>query len=795
MARRDSALWVLVLGVFPLFMVTPAWTQGTASSQNSNAAEEPGGPSLYEIVVTAQRRSESLKDVPISIQAVTSDEISKQTLIGTEDLASFVPTINFSTGNAADATAFSLRGVSSVATQNGIQPSTAMVLDGVPFAKQEEFVADLVDIDHIEVLNGPQGTLFGKNSTAGVINIVSKQPARDFEAVIDTEATTDREDAVRAMVNVPFNDAVRLRFNGFFRDQHPVGVNLSGLDFAGAESWGVETKLAVDLSESARFLLDAAETHINSSWGQLTLIGPSAFAAQQVPLVGSAAIGYGKAVVNTDSPAIDDVNTRRVTATFNWAPSNDLNFVSITNYSHLDDRSIIDSDGTPTGADLGRGEVLPQSTYPFKVVNVGLDNRNPITYRDYSEEARLNYIAGPVNAVGGIYYQNYKDWYQLELPINFDGAELGLIPGQRYFYAQVPDASVWDTTASAFGDVTYAVTDKFKPFAGVRYTWERISVDYKENNFLTPYSNYNPVTGVVSAAPYLAFGSASTHHVNNLSGRAGLEYLPTSGLNFYASFARGYKAPAANVSQNLQPGADPIIQPEIATAYEVGVKARLLDDRFALNLAVFHEEIRDIQEAVQPPNSQTFNDTLANAGTLTTKGVEGDIEAAVTRALKLSAAWAYVDANYGGNFSVACSSLQVSSGTCNNSPAPGLEKTNGQQAVGAPRWKYNFAGQYDDRVPGYDMSYYALVSWTWSSSIQYLLGDDPLGREPSHGLLSASVGLKGPKDRWELQFFGKNLTNKFYYSSRIDIPVIGQPIGFLPRDFQRYGGGRVIVRF
>ena len=96
MARRDSALWVLVLGAFPLyFMVTPAWTQGMASSQNSNAAEEPGGPSLYEIVVTAQRRSESLKDVPISIQAVTSDEISKQTLISTEDLASFVPTINF----------------------------------------------------------------------------------------------------------------------------------------------------------------------------------------------------------------------------------------------------------------------------------------------------------------------------------------------------------------------------------------------------------------------------------------------------------------------------------------------------------------------------------------------------------------------------------------------------------------------------------------------------------------------------------------------------------------------------
>jgi iron complex outermembrane receptor protein len=796
MADRYCALRMFVLGAGALyFMLTPpAWTQGTAISQNSDAEERPGAASLSEILVTAQRRSESLKDVPISVQAVTSDDIAKRAVVSTQDLATLLPTVNFSTGNSANATSFSLRGVSSVAFQNGIQPSTAMVLDGVAVAKQGEFVSDLVDIDRVEVLNGPQGTLFGKNSTAGVINIVTKQPSRDFEARLDSLATTDEEYSVRPMLNVPLSDRVRLRVSGFYRDQHPEGRNLAGPDFLGSKSWGVDGKLAVDLSDDAQFMLEAAHTHLNSSLGQFTLIGPSIFAAQQTALVTPAGIGYGKDVVNSDTPSIDIVDTSRFTGTLNWNLSDELKLVSITNYSRSSERSIIDTDGTPTGANLGTGDDLPASTYPFKSINVGIDNRFPIRYHYISEEARVNYVSGPVNAVAGLYYQNYRDYYKLALPINFDGSLLGLTPGDRYYQLQTPQARVGDTTASVFGDVTYAVTEQFKPFAGVRYTREKLDVDYHRDDFLAPYSAYNSATGVLAAAPYFSFSTQASNQISNVSGRAGLQYLPTSDLNFYFSFARGYKAPAAAVSQGLNPGENPILRPEIAIAYELGTKLRLLNNRVALNLAVFHEQIKDIQEAVQPANTTVITQTLENAGTLTSKGVEAELQAAVTSALKFDAGVAYVDATYQG-FAVSCAPAQLSSGSCNNTPLPGLESTNGQQAVGSPKWKYSLTSDYEDDIPGQNLTYFALISMTWTSSIQYALGDDPLAREPSHGMLNANFGLKGPKDRWEVQLFGKNLTNQFYYSSRLDIPVIGTPLGWLSRDYKRYGGVNVTFRY
>jgi iron complex outermembrane receptor protein len=211
-----------------LAMTGAAYAQAPpASTPDSNGAPAPQLGELTEVVVTAQRRTERLENVPISIQAISSEQLERGGISDTRDLATISPMINFSTGNSANATAFSLRGVSSLAVQNGIQPSTAMVVDGVALARQSEFIANLADIDHIEVLNGPQGTLFGKNSTAGVINIVTKVPTDKYEALIEGLATTDSEFGGRAMANLPITDAIRIRLNGFYRDQEPLIKNIA----------------------------------------------------------------------------------------------------------------------------------------------------------------------------------------------------------------------------------------------------------------------------------------------------------------------------------------------------------------------------------------------------------------------------------------------------------------------------------------------------------------------------------------------------------------------------------------
>src|SRR6266404_1130565 len=179
-----------------------------ATSETDSQQEQLG-----EIIVTAQRRSERLIDVPISVQAISGDQLSTKAISDTRDLGTIAPTVNFSTGYSALSTAFSLRGVSSLALQTGMQPSTAMVVDGVALARQAEFIANLSDIDRIEILNGPQGTLFGKNSTAGVISIVTKVPTRYLEGVIEGVATNDSEYRTRGMVNVPVTEGIRLRVN------------------------------------------------------------------------------------------------------------------------------------------------------------------------------------------------------------------------------------------------------------------------------------------------------------------------------------------------------------------------------------------------------------------------------------------------------------------------------------------------------------------------------------------------------------------------------------------------------
>jgi iron complex outermembrane receptor protein len=756
------------------------------------AAAEAPQAALEEVTVTAQRRSESLKDVPISVQAISGERLETQAIVSTSDLAAIAPTLNFSTGNSVNASAFSLRGVSSLALQNGIQPSTAMVVDGVAVARQSEFIADLGDVDRIEVLNGPQGTLFGKNSTAGVINIVTHKPTGRLEGMIETLATTDSEFGVRAMLNVPLSSRVRLRVDGFYRDQEPLIRNLSGPDVIGTKTFGARLKLAVDFSDDLNLLLVGTYSHTESSGGAHVTVAPGVFGALQEAVDAPARIGRGETTVNMDQPAVDLFTPWNVSATLNWRISDELNLVSISAFSGFAEHSSVDIDETPVGIIAGKGESKPGTGYPFESVLVPFRQRFPDQFHYFSHEDRLNLVTGPVNAVLGVYYQDYHDNYALNIPFIFDGSVLGLTPGVRFYVNNTPRARIEDRTASVFGDVTYQLPHSFDVFAGLRYTYEKVNVDYHRDDFFGPAALLDPITTVFAAPPVDTLDKRAERRVFNLSGRAGIEYKPTDRLNFYFSYARGYKAPAADVSQNLEPTADPIIKPEIATNYELGAKLRLYDNRIALNLALFNQKIDSIQEGIIQPGI-VFNPVLINAGELKTRGVEMDGQWAATPHLKFILGAAYDKATYAG-FHYVCTSTQLRSGSCPNDPTAGFQDITGQQAIQSPKWKYSVSGEYSNSLTG-SLSYYVQASWTWTDAIYYELGQDPLSREPSRGILNASFGLRGRDDRWELQLFGKNLTNHFYYSNLNDVAIVGQPLGYLARDFARYGGLRLTYRY
>lgn len=796
LSNHRSAFRRLLLSVTCLALAGAA--AATAQVQTA-AAPSPAATSesdskqdqLADVIVTAQRRSERQADVPISVQAITSDQLSEKAISDTRDLATIAPTVNFATGYSALSTAFSLRGVSSLALQTGMQPSTAMVVDGVAVARQAEFIANLSDIERIEILNGPQGTLFGKNSTAGVISIVTKVPTRYLEGVIEGVATNDAEYRTRGMVNVPVTDGIRLRVNGFYDDQKPLVRNLTGADVLGSQSYGANMKLAFDLGEKADFLLSGTYSHTNSSSGQFVPVGANAFGyATQKGAIGAATICRCVPTINTNEAAIDLYKTWAVSGTLNWSITDKLDFISITSFTRFNELLQVSEDLTPFSVIAGTSAPKP-GAYPFQGVLLGLDKNNPDGFHYVSQEARLNYVADPFNVVVGAYYQSYSERYSLDLPSILDGSLLGATPGVPFFNLQFPRSTLDDRTASLFADSTVAVTQLFKVFAGVRYTNERVAVDYHRDDYFGPASLFDQATGVFAAPPVQTVDRTSSHIINNVSGRAGVQFQPTPRLNFYASYARGYKAPAASLGQNLLPGADPIIKPEIANAVEVGAKVQLLENRVAMNIALFHEKIDGIQLGIIQPGV-IYTPVLINAGTLRTRGVEADGAWAVTPHFKLSGAFAYDDTAYSG-FNYTCNSTQLGTGTCPNTPAPGFQSIDGQQAIESPKIKYSVSGNYSGTFPGSSIGYYAQLDWTWNSAVYYELGQDPISREPAHGLLNGSLGFKGSK--WEVQLFAKNLTNRLFYSYMNNVAVIGRPIGYLSRDFQRYGGVKLTYHY
>ncbi len=798
--RRSRLALATVLGALPaahaplLAQTIAANAPAAASARGSVEPSLTGSDvtpdgTVAEIIVTAQRRSESVSKVPISLQVITADTLAKQNVIDTRDLATFTPTLIFTNSTSALITSFGLRGIATTAQAPGLQPSTALVVDGVPVYNQGEFISGLGDIERIEILNGPQGTLFGKNSTAGVINIVTKQPVDRFEGSLEASETNDEETYVRGMVNAPIADGVRVRLSGFYRDQKPLVGNLSGrADVFGQRQYGINGKVAVDLSERATFTLAGTYSHADASTGQFVVVGPSTLARAAVAAGLTVPTGRGGTMVNVNAPARDVFTTRNVTGTLQWNLTDNLTITSISNYTHFDDANYIDEDGTPAGSNIGIGYAIPSSSYPLQSLSLGLDSRRyDVEY--YSEELRGNLKINRFDLVFGGFYQHVDFRVRQNTPILFAGS----------FSTNVLSATVRNETGSVFGDATYRLTDRIKIFGGLRYTHETLDEVYNRADYAGPAAVFNPVTGAISAAPYRQLNLTGDPTIDNLSGRAGVQFQPTTNLNFYASYARGYKGPAANTATSLQPGQPVTLRPEKATAYEVGAKLRLFEGKVALNGALFYEKIDDLQITALDPTQVVITSLLLNAGDVKTRGFEGDATWAVTRHFRLNGALAYDKATY-GTFSLGCNSVQNATGTCPNYDPTGKGVKGAQNADGlrvskSPEWKYTVGANYDDKFGNSDIGYFGQLTYTFTTSIFHAADNNLLALEPSHGQLNASVGVTGPNDRWEVSLFGKNLTNEFYYSSLVVGPPVGLPVGYLPRDFRIYGGLRVVTRF
>ena len=294
----------------------------------------------------------------------------------------------------------------------------------------------------------------------------------------------------------------------------------------------------------------------------------------------------------------------------------------------------------------------------------------------------------------------------------------------------------------------------------------------------------------MNTAPPVATVDFTTRRTdNNVSGRVGLQWRPRPNLNYYASYNRGYKGAAANLGRTVTGPAGALLDPEIADAYEIGAKQRFLDGQVSLDISLYDQTIKNIQQTALVTG---ITPSLVNAGSLRIKGIEVNAGLRPIPRFNLTVGAVYNDAKYSGDNFFPCGPSVTA--RCPNGPA-GSQNLNGQQAIASPRWKVVTTASYEQPLAD-DLKGTVRVDYNWRSSTQYQLYEDPLTRQPSYGLLDASLTVGAADDRWQLSIFGKNLTDRFFYTNlNTSDFFIGKSFGNIGRDYKRYGGLRLSFKY
>ncbi len=781
----------------------PALAQdnGTDDSGKTNASEGDSDFDNGEILVTAQLRSQRLSDVPLAIQAQTGETLAELGVIDSRSLERIAPQLSFSNGYNTSNTSFSMRGVISLVASASVQPSVGVLLDEMPAARQGEVVLDLADIDRVEILSGPQGTLFGKNATAGVVRIISNRPVFGLEGNAEISATTDEQYTLKGMINLPLSDSIALRVNGFVDDMQPIVENIhpQGPDGFDNEAFGIQGKLLFKVSDSTDFMLTANYREFDGGNAPAMVIIPISgpVGDLQRAVLGDA-VGYGKDIINHNTRLINEGESFSIIAQIDSDLSDNLNFQSITGYRYFTHNAGPDTDTGPIGVSRTLGLAPNPLGYPIGAVEV--ERPQVLTYKYWSQEFRLNYSGNGIDIVGGVFYQNYDETYDAA-PSNFilGGAYVGQDPASFWFTSFHTIAEISNDTGAIFADATVEVTPTITLFGGLRYTIERLRIDrYTRDNFFAPVGtgpgffdpdNYGTVAEGFGLTPVAMLNLPpvkETYH--NLSGRAGIQWQPQDNLNYYASFNRGYKGPATTFGSSVSNSNDLIFEPEIATAFELGGKQRFLNGMLSLDFSIYTQEIENIQITAVPPG--TVAPALINAGSIETTGFEISATARPSSDLTFNLGFVYNDAKYSGDFSSPC--LDANTPNCR---ADGTINLDGTRAVGVPEYKVTASAFLDTPItPSLDLN--LGMDGSYRSSIQYQLQHDPRTAGEGYAIVNASIGVESSDDRWEITAFVRNLTNKFNYAYFFTADgFIGQQFGYVPRDYKRYGGVRARFSF
>lgn len=754
----------------------------------TNADETAAGSqrAIEEVVVTARKRAESLQDVPVAVSAFSGAELESQTIQEFADLDAQLPGVYISQQQADPTVAVvSIRGQSQADTLLTTDSSVGVYVDGVNLPRQQGLNANMFDMERVEVLRGPQGTLYGRNTTGGAINLITRKPDyTGWHGYVEAGAGNENFTQFSGAVNIPLAETAAARLAVQKTDQDGWGEsNFTGNELYDQDELFVRGSLMADPTDRLSILFQADYLDVNEGGAAEKLLQPGGnpldpsntlpptpaivagvelgvlnpadipSAANPVPgptFVPGVAAGFeavsgfaGGDLLQTDSNAdvFSDATLWGGGLTINYEINDAVSLQSITGYRNWETNRLLDLDGTP-----------------FTILHPNLS----VDADFFSQELQLLGATDRFDWVVGAYYSMEE---------GTDGSVTQAVSAINPFQPNVLDGEVENSSWAVFAQATYAATERLDLTAGLRYTEEKKELVSQNRVFnqITQEFNCQLPPGNL---PIEECSAEFSDTFSDPSWLLSADYQIRDDMMIYGSIARGFRGGGQNIRGGSDPTSFVAFEPETATTYEVGIKGDLAQS-LRLNAAAYYTDYQDIQRSIIVPGSGGNVVTiLTNAAEADITGFEVEAWLYATDSLTFFSTLSYLDFEYQEFDALAPDGTTV------------VDRSG--EDIASPEWKYSISGRYDREIGNNRLG--VQVDYAWQDEVN----TSPSSTLPevvtrdNTGLWNARVEYEWVERNLNLALWGKNLTDEEFIVATTDfsgnightISVAGRPRSF-----------------
>ena len=717
-------------------MIRPASSSGSrivaillATLPIASGAQESGGGALEEVIVTAQKRAQNLQDIPIAVSAFSTADIERRNVSNIAQLADFTPNVIFDTttsisGLSSGAAVF-IRGIGQIDFGLTTDPGVGTYVDGVYMSRSVGGVLDTLDIERIEILRGPQGTLFGRNTMGGALNITSQRPGREFGGLAElTLGDYDRID-VRAAVDLPLGDTLGLRLAASSKQRDGYVDRLLVGDALGDENrQSFRASLLWTPSDRFEVYATADYAQIDEASAGSVLAGitqaPNVIVYNLFDAPGNHVPGFGDGIpyderfithdpdtTYADGPTGTNLDIGGAALTLIWSLES-LEIKSITAYRTTSGEFFRDPDNSPL--------VITHTSNP------------DYDHEQLTQEFTFTGEAGRLEYVAGIFYLTEEGTDNVFVPL---APSLGFITNL---------ADIDNDSAAVYGQATWHVTDQWRLTGGLRYT--------EDDKTFTPFQRI--LFGAAGPAPGVSVPLIPDDTVDarfdQATGRLAVEFKQNDEALYYASFTQGFKSGGFNFRYVVPRDEALAFDPETVDSYEVGFKWQGAEDRLRLNANVFFMDYEDIQVQVFEVGGGPLTQ---NAGTAEIRGAELELMAVPTPPLNLSLALGYTNAEY----------------TDLNPPTTDLAASLTLDAwlPNTPEWTASASAEYTVPVAWGSLAF--RIDYSHTDDLYNDAQNSPFLFQDAYDLWNTAIRYTSPTEAWEVSLFGTNLGDERYITS------------------------------